>query len=98
TVDANWNVVNTVTDSVSLSSSDPNATLPTNSPLVAGTKQLSVTLVTAPSQTITATDASNGTKTPNTSPAIPVNAGTASKLVFTTSSSDILTNIVFLTH
>src|SRR5438034_45955 len=69
-VDANWNLANAVTDSVSLSSSDANATLPANTPLVAGTKQLSVTLATAPSQTITATDASNGTKTPNTSPAI----------------------------
>ena len=70
-VDANWNLVNTVTDSVSLSSSDANATLPANTPLVAGTKQLSVTLVTAPSQTITATDSSGLTRQ---SPPITVNA------------------------
>ncbi len=79
-VDANWNLVNTVTDTVSLSSSDANATLPANAALVAGTKDLSVTLKTAGSRTLTASDLSDGTKSSATSPAITVDPGAFSKL------------------
>jgi hypothetical protein len=78
-VDANWNVVSS-THTVGITSSDPNAALPANAALVAGTKTFSVTLKTAGSRTVTATDLSDGTKTASTSPAITVNAGTFTKL------------------
>ena len=55
-VDANWNVVNTVTDTVGISSSDANAALPADAALAAGTKTFSVTLKTVGSRTVTATD------------------------------------------
>src|SRR5439155_856294 len=61
-VDANWNVITNVTDTVGITSSDTNAVLPGNTALVSGTKVLSVTLKTAGSATITASDVSDGTK------------------------------------
>src|SRR5437879_9589683 len=54
-VDANWNVVNT-NDTVAITSSDVNATLPANAALVNGSQSLIVTLKTAGSVTITASD------------------------------------------
>src|SRR2546430_1303202 len=53
-VDATWNAVSS-TDAIAITSSDANATLPTNAALVAGTKTFSVTLKTGGSQTVTAT-------------------------------------------
>src|SRR5438874_421861 len=79
-VDANWNLVSTITDTVGMTSSDVNATLPANAALVAGTKTFSVTLNTAGSRTVTASDITDGTKTANTSPSITVNAGAFTKL------------------
>ncbi len=79
-VDANWNLVNTVTDTVGITSSDANAALPSNAALVAGTKTFSVTAKTAGSATFTATDITNGSKTANTSPATTINAGAFAKL------------------
>jgi len=70
-VDANWNLVSS-THTVGITSSDSAATLPTNAALVAGTRTFSVTLNTAGSRTVTATDISDATKTANTSPAITV--------------------------
>src|SRR5439155_237099 len=78
-VDANWNLVSS-THTVHIASTDANATLPANAALVAGTKTFSVTLKTAGSRTITASDVTDGTKTANTSPAIQVNAGPFAKL------------------
>ena len=78
-VDANWNPVSS-TDTVGITSTDANATLPANTALVAGTKTLSVTPKTAGSKTFTATDISNGAMTANTSPATTINAGAFSKL------------------
>src|SRR5206468_4143362 len=43
-VDANWNLVNTVTHTVGITSSDSNATLPANGALTASTRTASVTL------------------------------------------------------
>src|SRR5262249_7829046 len=40
-VDANWNLINTVTDTARITSSDGNATLPANAALVNGTKTFS---------------------------------------------------------
>ena len=78
-VDTNWNVVS-ASDTVGITSSDANALLPTNAPLVAGTRTFSVTLKTSGSQTLTATDITDGTKGAATSGAISVNAGTFARL------------------
>jgi hypothetical protein len=78
-VNASWNVVSS-THTVGITASDANATLPANAHLVAGTRTFSVTLNTAGSWTVTATDVTDGSKTANTSAAIPVSAGSFSKL------------------
>jgi hypothetical protein len=78
-VDANWNVV-TSTDTIAITSSDANAGLPANAALVAGTHSFSVTLKTAGTPTVTATDVTNGAVTANTSPTVTVNAGSFVKL------------------
>src|SRR5205823_14753882 len=73
-VDANWNVVNTVTDTVRFSSSDSAALLPADGALLAGTSNFQVYLNTVGTATITASDVTDGTKAANTSPAITVSA------------------------
>src|SRR5262249_3431542 len=73
-------LISAATDTVGVSSSDTNATLPTNAALVGGTKSLAVQLTTAGSQTLTASDVNDATKSPSTSPSIPVNAGALAKL------------------
>ncbi len=82
-VDAYWNLVSS-TDTVGLSSSDAIATLPANAALAAGSQNFSVTLKTAGTATVSASDITNGTKPANTSPSIAVNAAAASRLAFTT--------------
>src|SRR6185436_2127987 len=72
-------------------SSDSNATLPATNALAAGTRSFSVTLATPGSQTATATDITDGTKTANTSPAITVNIGAANKLTIQTQPSSTAT-------
>jgi hypothetical protein len=79
-VDANWNLVTNVNDTVGITSTDPNATAPANAALVSGSKTFSVTLKTAGSRTLTASDVTDGSKTANTSPAITVNTGAFVKL------------------
>jgi hypothetical protein len=75
-VDANWNLVASVTDVTHLASTDANAVLPADAALVAGTQTLSVTLKTAVSKTITASDVTTPARTANTSTAIVIaNAG-----------------------
>ena len=66
-VDANWDVVNSG-DTVHLASTDTYAVLPVDTALVAGTKTFSVTLKTAGSKTITASDITNP---PMTGAAVP---------------------------
>src|SRR5439155_149642 len=78
-VDTNWNAVSS-TDTVHLTSTDADATLGADAPLAAGTVQISATLVTVGSQTITASAATDNTKTANTSASITVNAGPFAKL------------------
>src|SRR5206468_6141137 len=78
-VDENWNVVNT-NDTVAITSTDPNASLPANAPLVGGTKSYSVTLKTGGSATVTAVDATHTAIAASTSPSIAVNPGAFSKL------------------
>jgi len=79
-VDDNWNVVSS-THRVGITSSDANATLPANAALVAGTRTFSVTLKTAGSRTVTATDISDASKTASTSPPITVLSPTVISLV-----------------
>ncbi len=79
-VDANWNLVNTVTDLAGISASDLNAALPANTTLSGGTRTFAVTLKTVGSATVTASDLTDTNKTAYTSPAITVNAGAFTKL------------------
>lgn len=78
-VDNTWNLVNTVTDNIGITSTDGYATLPANTPLVAGTKTLSVTMKATGAGTITASDVDDGGKTPSSSN-VTVNAGAFTKL------------------
>jgi len=73
-VDTNWNIVNSATDLIDITSSDPAATLPADANLVSGTNLVQVTLNTVGTATITASDVSNGSRTNNTSPSITVGA------------------------
>src|SRR5207249_9558141 len=57
-VDAFWNLVNTVTDTLGLSSSDATATLPPNTAVVSGTTNLTVLFNANGTFTLTATDLS----------------------------------------
>jgi hypothetical protein len=75
-VDAHWNVV-TSSDTVAITSSDGAANLPSNGALATGTRTFSITLNTLGSRTVTATDATDGAKTANTSAAIIVNGAVA---------------------
>src|SRR5205823_1082763 len=79
-VDASWNLITNVTDTAGITSSDANAVLPSNAALVAGTKNFSVTLKTTGTQTVTASDASDGSKTANTSAGVQVSAAGFVKL------------------
>lgn len=71
-VDADWNVVNTVTDTLHFTSSDGLAVLPGNAPLVGGTGVFSVSLSSEGSQTVTVSDVSDGTRLASTSAVIRV--------------------------
>lgn len=73
-VDANWNVVDTVSDTVRITSSDGSATLPPNADLVNGVGTFEVVFGTGGStQTVTATDVTDGTKAANIGSPTPVN-------------------------
>ncbi len=65
-VDAAWHLVKGATNMVSITSSDITATLPADGALMTGTATFSVTFGTAGIWTVTATDVTDGTKTPNT--------------------------------
>ena len=80
-VDANWNLVNTASDTVGITSTDPNAALPSSAALSGGTQTFSVKFNTAGgTRTVTATDLTDGTKTANVSPAITVSVGAFAQL------------------
>ncbi|TSD64060.1 T9SS type A sorting domain-containing protein [Inquilinus sp. KBS0705] len=79
-VDAAWNTVTSVTDVGKITSSDVNGVLPANAALVSGSQTFSVILKTSGSRTVTATDASDGTKTASTSAATTVNTNTYTQL------------------
>ena len=79
-VDANWNLINTVTDTARITCLDGNAVLPANAALVNGTKTFTVTAKSAGSVTVTASDVTDNTKTANTSSFVTVNPGAFAKL------------------
>ena len=79
-VDANWNLVNT-NDTVHFTSTDANATLPSDTVLANGSQTLSVTFNTAGSRTLTASDATHSTISSNTCPSTTVNVGSFAKLL-----------------
>ena len=72
-VDANWNIISGSSDTIQLSSSDGSAITPLASPLVNGTVTFTSFLFqTQGTQTITATDYTDGTKMPDTSSSVTV--------------------------
>src|SRR5207249_115581 len=79
-VDANWNLVATNTDIAGITSSDANAALPATAALAAGTRSFNVTLKTAGSATVTASDMTTPSILASTSPSITVNGGAFAKL------------------
>src|SRR5260221_14743602 len=78
-VDADWNLVSSI-HTIGITSSDTNAALPANVALVAGARTNSVTLRMVPSQTLTATNITHGTKKSNINPFIPVTVGAGGKM------------------
>jgi autotransporter-associated beta strand protein len=71
-VDEFWNLVNTVTDTVAITTTAPASLLPTDAPLVDGTGLFAVTLNTVGSFKLTATDVTDGSKSSDTTPSIVV--------------------------
>ena len=65
-VDAVWNVVSSVTDTVDITSSDSTASLPADAALVNGTGSFTVFFGQSGTWTVTATDVTDSTKTANT--------------------------------
>ena len=81
-VDGAWNLINGVTDVVRLTSTDLNATMPSDLAMEAdGEVEFTVTLITGGNRTITASDFTDPSKTANTSPNVLVNAGAYAKLL-----------------
>jgi autotransporter-associated beta strand protein len=73
-VDSLWNLVPTATDTVHFTSSDlaTYVSLPANTPLTGGTLTTNVVLITLPSETITVTDVTDGTKSASVSGTVPI--------------------------
>ncbi len=67
-VDSSFNLMTGATDTVRLTGSDSEATLPPSAPLLGGTRTFTVTLRARKSQTITASDVTDPSKSPSTSP------------------------------
>ena len=65
-VDAAWNIVSSVTDTVDITSTDSTAFLPADAALVSGTGSFTVYFGQAGTWTVTATDVTDPTKTANT--------------------------------
>jgi hypothetical protein len=72
-VDDKWNIVNYVTDTVTITSSDAGAALPPDAALANGTKTFSVAFGSAGSYTVTASDVTDANKKPNTGTSTTVN-------------------------
>ena len=65
-VDNNWNLADSVTDTVAITSSDATALLPNNAALAGGTGTFHIIFGTPGSWTVTATDVTSTTVAPNT--------------------------------
>ena len=83
-VDGNWNLITNVIDTVQLTSSDTNSTLPPDAALSGGSQTFSLTLRTTPSAAVTASDATDPSKTAATNAAVPVSAAAAVRLTIQT--------------
>ncbi|PKN00279.1 MAG: hypothetical protein CVU78_01970 [Elusimicrobia bacterium HGW-Elusimicrobia-2] len=79
-VDDLWNLSVNAIATAQVTTSDPNDTEPSSSALVSGTKVFSVTMVTAGTATITASDTDGTPLLPETSSEVNVNANAPSKL------------------
>ncbi len=79
-VDAWCNVIGTVADTVGITGTDPNTVLPADAALAGGTGTFAVTNRTAGTWTLTATDITDGGKTPDTSSEFAVNPAPRTKL------------------
>ena len=71
-VDSKWNVVQTINDTVAITSSDTTATLPVSAALAGGTGQYSITFTATGNPTVTATDTTAGNVAAGTSAALSV--------------------------
>jgi hypothetical protein len=73
-VDEHWNLIPGINDSVTLTTSDPSATIspPATGPLVGGTEQFTVVFATTGPQTVTATDNTDKSLAATTSASITV--------------------------
>jgi hypothetical protein len=69
-VDDKWNLIPYVTDAVTITSSDSNATLPPDAALANGTGKFTMYFGTSGDQTVTATDVSDSKKAAGTSAAV----------------------------
>ena len=95
-MDASYNLINNTNDTVRLTSSDSQATLPATNALSGGTVTLTLTNKTAGSQTVTATDVTHTGIGSNTGTPLTVNPAAASKLVINTQPSATATaGVVF---
>jgi hypothetical protein len=78
-VDLGFNPVSSATDQIAIGSSDANALLPASASLINGTNLFTVTLETAGSRTVTASDLTNG-GIPETSSSVTVDTAPFTKL------------------
>ncbi|MEK7347402.1 MAG: Ig-like domain-containing protein [Candidatus Eisenbacteria bacterium] len=80
-VDTYWNLVSGINNQIALTSTDAFAGMPATTTLQNGQRLLPVTLYKAGAQTITATDADNGSIQANTSSPVTVIGGTFAKVL-----------------
>ncbi len=78
-VDANWNLIST-NDTVRIFASDTNAVLPANAALIAGAQTFSLTLKSAGSRTVTASNITHATIGGGTSSAVAINPAAYARL------------------
>ncbi|HOY60388.1 MAG TPA: hypothetical protein PK640_19900, partial [Verrucomicrobiota bacterium] len=71
-VDDDWNLATITTDMISITTTEPTATLPANKTLAGGSTTFSVTFNDVGSFTVTATDVTDNTKAPVTSAPVTV--------------------------
>ena len=91
-VDANFNLIST-NDTVHFTSTDANATLPSDTALSGGTGSFSVTLKTAGTKTVTASDVTHSGVTAGASAGITVSAATAALVRVETASNGTGTTV-----